>query len=256
MNDLILVAIRASLVLALLLGPTSAQAITILNNLVKSTAGAGSLTSDPTTMSPGSTIAIVACSKSGISLDFTTSGGDTPTYIDFGPVTPGGGTARVGYFQNIIGGPTYTVTATPGGGTPTITMVGFELGNVLTSGVFDTNGLAIENITPASTTMSSGATGTLDQADEIAIGYICTDSGIAATLTADTGNGWTLASTELAGGTKMVAGLQFKITGGTSPVTSVWTTDNTTGRSGVATFKGASGAAAAPAHLTLMGVGQ
>lgn len=231
------------LLIWLLLSPTlSWAAVSVANNVIASTAGAASLTTGTFSATAGNTLVVLGCSKTSISMDIATSGTDTRTNIDTGSGTPGSGSVYLVAFYNIAGGGSYTVSVTPGGGTPTMTLVVIELAGVPTSAVYDsTAGVAVANITPANTSAASGSTGTLSQADEIAIGYLCSDSGVAATATQDTG--YTLSNSELAGGTKAVGAMSYKIVAATPAVSHTWATDSATSRVGVVPFKAGSAAA-------------
>ena len=222
----------SGLMIAIVLSATPAWAVvSVVNHVIASTAAASSLTTGTFTATAGNTLVVLACTKSDLGMTLTTSGSDTVTGIDAGNNTPALGTLYFSAFYNIAGGAGYSVTVTPGGGTPTLTLAVIELAGVPTSAVFDaTANVALANITPANTTHASGSTGTLSQADEIAIAYICTNSVIAATLTQD--SGYTLSDSEV-GLTKAVGGLAYKVVSATTALSHTWTTDSSTGRNGV-----------------------
>lgn len=242
----------AILCLLLALPSLTWAAASVANHTVASTTGAGSLTTSTFTATAGNTIVAVACLKANGSISLSTSGADTETLIS-SDNTPALNTMRVSYFQNIAGGAGYSVTMTPGGGTPAMALVIVELAGVTTT-PFDKS--AVANVTPAATTHSAGPTATLTQADEIAIAAICSDSTSAtATLTQDTG--WTLSDSQLDGSTKIAGAIQYKVLAATTAVTSNWTTDSTTGRNTVSTFIASGGGGGATVHnRTLVGVGQ
>lgn len=228
--------ILAGLVLCLLaLPPLTWAAASVANHVTASTTGAGSLTSPTFTATAGNTLVVGVCSNSTSSRSITTSGSDTVTGIDTVNFTPGlVNTVDFVYIQNIAGGAGYSVTWTPGGGTPAISMEVVELSGVTTTPL-DVTQAGINN-SPATTTPSTGSSSSTTQADEIAVAWICTDSAAnPATVTA--GSGWTLSDSQLNGATSVVSGMEYKVLSSTQTVDGTWTTDSATSRTGVVTFK-------------------